>query len=118
MNTAKTLWYRQPAADWNEALPLGNGRLGAMQFGMLEEERFQLSALPKEWPDGQLKGVHIRGNARVDLTWTAGRLERCVLHPVQEMTLEVRYEDATRRMKLKNSKTVILDSNLAVLSES
>ena len=27
------LWYDQPAKDWNEALPLGNGRLGAMVFG-------------------------------------------------------------------------------------
>src|SRR5690606_10966011 len=27
------LWYRQPAGDWNEALPVGNGRLGAMVFG-------------------------------------------------------------------------------------
>ena len=27
------LWYRQPAQSWNEALPLGNGRLGAMVYG-------------------------------------------------------------------------------------
>lgn len=27
------LWYREPAAEWNEALPIGNGRLGAMIFG-------------------------------------------------------------------------------------
>jgi alpha-L-fucosidase 2 len=27
------LWYRQPAAQWNAALPVGNGRLGAMVFG-------------------------------------------------------------------------------------
>ena len=27
------LWYRQPAAHWKEALPVGNGRLGAMAFG-------------------------------------------------------------------------------------
>ncbi len=27
------LWYRQPAAAWNQALPVGNGRLGAMVFG-------------------------------------------------------------------------------------
>ena len=27
------LWYRQPAARWEEALPVGNGRLGAMVFG-------------------------------------------------------------------------------------
>ena len=27
------LWYTHPAAEWNEALPLGNGRMGAMDFG-------------------------------------------------------------------------------------
>lgn len=40
---AHTLWYRQPAADWNEALPLGNDRLGAMVFGGPAEERLQLN---------------------------------------------------------------------------
>lgn len=38
-----SLWYRQPARDWNEALPLGNGRLGAMVFGGVAEERLQLN---------------------------------------------------------------------------
>ncbi len=38
-----TLWYRQPAGNWNEALPIGNGRLGAMVFGGLEKERLQLN---------------------------------------------------------------------------
>jgi alpha-L-fucosidase 2 len=37
------LWYRQPAANWNEALPIGNGRLGAMVFGGVERERLQLN---------------------------------------------------------------------------
>jgi alpha-L-fucosidase 2 len=37
------LWYRQPAANWNEALPIGNGRLGAMVFGGVETERLQLN---------------------------------------------------------------------------
>lgn len=37
------LWYRQPAANWNEALPIGNGRLGAMVFGGVENERLQLN---------------------------------------------------------------------------
>ena len=37
------LWYRQPAADWNEALPVGNGRLGAMVFGVPDHERLQLN---------------------------------------------------------------------------
>ena len=37
------LWYTQPAADWNAALPAGNGRLGCMQFGGVARERFQLN---------------------------------------------------------------------------
>ena len=37
------LWYRQPAAFWNEALPVGNGRLGAMVFGGVADERLQLN---------------------------------------------------------------------------
>jgi len=39
-----SLWYRRPARNWErEALPLGNGRLGAMVFGGVEEERIQLN---------------------------------------------------------------------------
>ncbi|MDR0349055.1 MAG: glycoside hydrolase family 95 protein [Tannerella sp.] len=37
------LWYRKPAAAWEEALPLGNGRLGAMVFGGVADERIQLN---------------------------------------------------------------------------
>ena len=37
------LWYRQPAARWEEALPVGNGRLGAMVFGRTGQERLQLN---------------------------------------------------------------------------
>src|SRR5690606_30755543 len=37
------LWYDRPAADWNEALPVGNGRLGAMIFGGIEDERLQIN---------------------------------------------------------------------------
>jgi len=37
------LWYRQPAANWNEALPVGNGRLGAMVFGGVDSERIQIN---------------------------------------------------------------------------
>jgi alpha-L-fucosidase 2 len=38
------LWYEQPATDWEkEALPIGNGRLGAMVFGGVGAERLQIS---------------------------------------------------------------------------
>ncbi len=42
-NTANILWYSTPAAKWDEALPVGNGRLGAMVFGNYGEERIQLN---------------------------------------------------------------------------
>ncbi len=38
-----SLWYRQPAKQWTEALPLGNGRLGAMVFGGIADERIQIN---------------------------------------------------------------------------
>ncbi|ALJ01492.1 alpha-L-fucosidase [Rufibacter tibetensis] len=38
-----TLWYDKPAANWNEALPLGNGRIGAMVFGGPGKEKLQLN---------------------------------------------------------------------------
>jgi len=37
------LWYRQPAAQWTEALPVGNGRLAAMVFGGVGSERIQIN---------------------------------------------------------------------------
>jgi alpha-L-fucosidase 2 len=37
------LWYLQPAREWTEALPVGNGRLGAMVFGGTAHERLQLN---------------------------------------------------------------------------
>ena len=39
----QVIWYQQPASVWEEALPLGNGRLGVMVFGNPKEERIQLN---------------------------------------------------------------------------
>jgi alpha-L-fucosidase 2 len=52
---ALKLTYNRPAAQWTEALPIGNGRLGAMVFGGVKQERLQLnedtfwSGGPKAW---------------------------------------------------------------------
>lgn len=40
---ANVMWYDKPAAVWEDALPVGNGRLGAMVFGGVKEERIQLN---------------------------------------------------------------------------
>ena len=58
-----TLWYRRPAAQWVEALPVGSGRLGAMVFGGVERERLQLnedtlwSGGPRDWNNPKAPAV-------------------------------------------------------------
>ena len=37
------MWYRQPAGQWEDALPVGNGRMGAMVYGLTSEEIIQLT---------------------------------------------------------------------------
>ena len=43
MNGLHTLWYELPSKSWNEALPVGNGRLGAMVFGAFPNETIQFN---------------------------------------------------------------------------
>lgn len=63
-----TLWYESPARDWNAALPLGNGRLGAMVFGRVDDELIQLnddtlwSGGPREWNNP--KGAEVFAKVR------------------------------------------------------
>ena len=40
---SSVLWYAQPAVKWTDALPIGNGRLGAMIFGGVTDERIQFN---------------------------------------------------------------------------
>jgi alpha-L-fucosidase 2 len=53
------LWYRTAAANWNEALPVGNGRLGAMVFGGVVDERLQLNE-DSVWAGEKLDRVNPR----------------------------------------------------------
>lgn len=54
-----TLWYKTPAQQWINALPVGNGRLGAMVFGGIQRERLQFnedtlwSGGPRDWDNAQ-----------------------------------------------------------------
>ena len=49
-----TLWYKRPADVWTEAVPLGNGRLGAMVFGRVNNELLQLNEATL-WSGGPVK---------------------------------------------------------------
>src|SRR5215213_7047692 len=57
------LWYTQPAgSDWLRALPVGNGRLGAMVFGNTDAERLQLNE-DTVWAGGPHDYSNSRGAA-------------------------------------------------------
>ena len=55
-----SLWYRQPAARWTEALAIGNGRIGAMVFGGVPRERLQLNE-DTLWGGGPYDPVNPQG---------------------------------------------------------
>jgi alpha-L-fucosidase 2 len=53
------LWYCQPAHEWLEALPLGNGSLGAMLWGGTDRERADLN-IDTLWSGGP-RVAHVQG---------------------------------------------------------
>ena len=60
--TSHTLWYDKPASEWSEALPLGNGFMGAMVFGDPLKEHLQLNegTLYTGDPKGTFKNINVR----------------------------------------------------------
>lgn len=54
------LWYDKPASVWEEALPLGNGKTGAMVFGGIVTERYQLNDLTL-WSGAPKDGNNVNG---------------------------------------------------------
>lgn len=75
-------WYRQPAEKWIEALPLGNGRLGAMVYGGALEEKIQVdeNTFWSGKPSGQ--------NNRPDNYELLGK--------IRKLLMEENYEEADR----------------------
>lgn len=84
------LWYESPASIWEEALPLGNGKLGAMVFGTVEKEQIQLNE---------------------DTVWYGGPRDRNNpdakknLPKIRELLLSGRIAEAEKLMKLALSGT-------------
>ncbi len=58
------LWYRRPAAEWEEALPLGNGRIGAMVYGGTDWEHIQVNEESMWYGKG---GSRVNPDARENL---------------------------------------------------
>jgi alpha-L-fucosidase 2 len=62
-NPSTRIWFSAPASKWDEALPVGNGRLGAMIFGGKNEERIQLNE-DTYWSGGPYSTV-VKGGYKV-----------------------------------------------------
>lgn len=78
-NPSTKIWFTNPAAKWDEALPVGNGRLGAMIFGRAEEERIHLNE-ETYWSGGPYSTVVKGGHT--------------ALPEIQELVFAEKYLDA------------------------
>lgn len=78
LNPSLMLWYDQPAKNWNEALPIGNGRLGAMVYGGIEKETIQFNeetlwtGQPNDYSN---KGAHQYVDQLRQLLWAGKQKE-------------------------------------------
>jgi alpha-L-fucosidase 2 len=100
-----SLWYREPANEWTEALPLGNGRLGAMVFGGVARERLQLNedtlyaGAPYQPanPDGPaalpeirkliFEGKYVEAQKRIDAHFMGNPVSQVSYQTIGELTL-------------------------------
>jgi alpha-L-fucosidase 2 len=84
------IWFKQPSRNWNEALPIGNGRLGAMIYGMTDKEKIQLNE-DSMWYGGPMNRVN--PDARANLP------------KVRELILEGKLDEAHRLAAMSLSGT-------------
>lgn len=59
-----------------------------------------LPALPKEWKDGKMKGLCVRGGAEIDLEWSEGHLLKCSLKAKQDFRADVLYQNKKIKVSL------------------
>jgi alpha-L-fucosidase 2 len=99
------MWYGAPAENWNEALPIGNGRLGAMIFGGPSSERLQLNE-SSFWSGGPSRndnpaarnalsnvrqlifdGQYTEAESMINQSMTATELHGSMFQPIGDLSL-------------------------------
>lgn len=123
-----SLFYKSPAKKWIEALPLGNGRLGAMIFGDIHKERIQLNedtlwtGIPYEENAGDLSLNSLKEARRLIFNGEYYKAQEIIneklLGPWNEsyapmgnlylnFDLKDKYEDYTRKLDLENASVIV-----------
>lgn len=74
-----------------------------------------LPALPQQWPTGSLKGVRVRGGARVSLAWDKGRMTSLTLECAHAVRYRIDYGEKSADVRLTPAKPVSLDGNLELI---
>ena len=137
---ALVIWYRHPASQWPDALPVGNGRLGAMAWGGARVERIGLDestnwagatagiaemllqshageihllpALPQAWPTGRVTGLCARGGYTVDMAWANGQLVKARITAREGGSVPVRLGGRVIQITLQPGESVTLNGPL------
>ncbi|MCB1127918.1 MAG: glycoside hydrolase family 95 protein, partial [Verrucomicrobiae bacterium] len=71
-----------------------------------------LPALPRAWPDGQIRGLRARGGFEVDLRWRAGRLADVTVRSLVGNPCRLRYGPVTRELETSAGQTGSFDAEL------
>jgi alpha-L-fucosidase 2 len=71
-----------------------------------------LPALPKQWPNGSLTGVRVRGGAKVDIDWNESRLTAISLRADRATKYRIVYGDHSAEVELLPGRTVMLSGDL------
>lgn len=90
----------------------GPAAITEMLIQSTDNEIRVLPALPQEWPTGSLKGVRVRGGARVSLAWDKGRLTALTLESARAAHYRVDYGEQSADVRLTAGKPVSLAGKL------
>lgn len=124
------LWYQQPAQKWTEALPIGNGHMGAMIFGGTASERIQFNedTLWKGKPHDYVRAgavdqlAEIRRLVFAGEAAEAGKLakEKAISDPVRQMPYQpfgdLRFQFPGHEKVTDYRRELNLDTALATVS--
>ncbi len=96
------------------------GATAAMAEMLLQSHAGEIElmpALPKEWPEGQVKGLRARGGFEIDMTWQSGQLEQATIHAIRGGICKVRLGERVVEFSTQPGEVLILNSQLSLVDQ-
>jgi len=90
----------------------GPAAITEMLIQSTPDEITVLPALPTQWTYGSLRGVRVRGGAKVDIAWKEGRLTELKLRSDRSRNYRVTYGNESVEVRLQPGQPVVLDGAL------